>query len=165
VALLDPSRQEIAEYAEYVAHIERVARQVGMRWRHETTGEPAVDLRIHDNFPEVVGAYLQYDVLLVNALFDGMNLIAKEGPLVNARHGVLILSENAGAHAELGEFAITINPFDLQEQADAIATALELPEEERRRRADGLRQQVRANDVGRWIERQLADLDALAAAR
>ncbi len=63
-------------------------------------------------------------MLLVNAIFDGMNLIAKEAPLVNDRDGVLILSENAGADPELGEFALTVNPFDIQEQADAIHTAL-----------------------------------------
>ena len=57
-----------------------------------------IDLRISDNFPQAVAAYKHYDVLLVNAIFDGMNLIAKEAPLVNERDGVLILSENAGAH-------------------------------------------------------------------
>ena len=69
-----------------------------------------IDLRISDNFPEAVAAYKHYDVLLVNALFDGMNLIAKEAPLINERDGVLILSENTGAHVELGRFALTREP-------------------------------------------------------
>jgi trehalose 6-phosphate synthase len=75
-------------------------------------------------------------------MFDGMNLIAKEGPLVNERHGVSLLSENTGAHEELGEFALSVNPFDIQEQADAIHHALTMSAEERSRRAEGLKQIV-----------------------
>ena len=67
-----------------------------------------------------MAAYKQFDVLFVNPIFDGMNLIAKEGPLVNERDGVLVLSENAGAHEKLGEWALTVNPFDLEDQADAL---------------------------------------------
>jgi trehalose 6-phosphate synthase len=164
VALLDPSRQEIPEYAEYLGAIQRAARQVGERWL-DPDGHPAVDVRIHDNFPEVVAAYQHYDVLLVNALFDGMNLIAKEAPLVNMRQGVLILSENAGAHDELGDLALSVNPFDIQDQADAIAAALAMPADERARRAEGLAERVRRHDVREWVERQLDDLDALAGVR
>jgi trehalose 6-phosphate synthase len=109
-----------------------------------------------------VAAYKQYDVLLVNPIFDGMNLVAKEGPLVNERSGVVILSENAGAHAELGEWTLTVNPFDLEAQADALHEALVMPEPERRRRAEALAAFVREHDVEAWIEQQLADLDALA---
>jgi trehalose 6-phosphate synthase len=158
LALLDPSRQEIPEYAEYLGAIQRAAREVGERWA-DAEGTPAIDLRIHDNFPEVVAAYSQYDVLLVNALHDGMNLVAKEAPLVNARDGVLILSENAGAHAELGRHALSVNPFDVQEQADALAIALDMPAADRARRASAIRAQVRSHDVQRWIERQFEDLD------
>ena len=71
-----------------------------------------------------------YDLLMVNAMFDGMNLIAKEGPLVNERNGVSLLSENTGAHEELAEFALSVNPFDVQEQADAIHRALTMSAEE-----------------------------------
>ena len=75
--------------------------------------------------------------MMVNAMFDGMNLVAKEGPLVNERHGVSILSENTGAHEELGEFALSVNPFDVQELADAIHSALVMSPEARERRARG----------------------------
>ena len=130
-----------------------------------TTEPPPIDLRIHDNFPESVAAYRQYDVLLVNALADGMNLIAKEAPLVNARDGVLVLSETVGAHDELGPYAVSVNPFDIQGQADALHEALEMPEPERARRATALKAQVREHDVRAWLSRQLADLDALAPTR
>ncbi len=162
LVLLDPSRLEVPEYADYLAAIQRSARAVGERWA-SPDGTPAIDLRIHDNFPEAVAAYRQYDVLLVNALADGMNLIAKEAPLVNARDGVLVLSEFVGAHDELGQFAVSVNPFDIQSQADALAEALEMPAAERARRAAALQAHVREHDVRAWLTRQLADLDGLDA--
>ena len=161
LAKLDPSRQDIPEYAEYLGAIQRAARSVNDRF-YATGDWQAVELRISDNFTEAVAAYAEYDVLLVNAIFDGMNLVAKEAPLVNDRDGVLILSENAGAHPELGPFALTINPFDLQEQADAIHAALVMPAAERHRRIEGLRAQVREHDIGHWVD---ALMDDLALAR
>jgi trehalose 6-phosphate synthase len=161
LAKLDPSRQDIPEYAEYLGAIQRAARTVNDRFY--TTGEwQPVELRISDNFPEAVAAYAEYDVLLVNAIFDGMNLVSKEAPLVNERDGVLILSENAGADPELGPFALTVNPFDIQEQADAIHTALTMPATERHRRIEGLRAQVREHDIAHWVS---ALMDDLAVAR
>ncbi len=153
LALLDPSRQDIPEYAEYVGAIQREARRVNDRY------DGAIDLQIGDNFHRSVAAYKQYDVLLVNAIFDGLNLVAKEAPLVNTRNGVLVLSENTGAHEELGEWAITVNPFDVQGQADAIHEALELAEDERARRLEAIRAHVREHDLAAWIEAQLAGLE------
>jgi len=157
LALLDPSRQDIPEYAEYLGAIQREARRVNDRFQHE--GWTAIDLQIADNFHQSVAAYKQYDVLLVNAIFDGLNLVAKEAPLVNTRNGVLVLSENTGAHEELGEWAVTVNPFDVAGQAEAIHTALELSEDERRRRLEAIRAQVREHDLAAWIAAQLAGLE------
>jgi len=156
LALLDPSRQDIPEYAEYLGAIQREARRVNDRFA--TAGWLPIDLRIADDFATSVAAYKQYDVLLVNAVFDGLNLVAKEAPLVNKRDGVLVLSENAGAHDELGEFALSVNPFDLAGQADAIHRALELPESERRERIEGIRARVREHDVGAWLDAELPAL-------
>ena len=153
LALLDPSRQDIPEYAEYVGAIQREARRVNDRYNG------AIELSMEDNFHRSVAAYKQYDVLLVNAIFDGLNLVAKEAPLVNTRNGVLVLSENTGAHEELGEWAITVNPFDVQGQADAIHEALELAEDERVRRLEAIRAHVREHDLAAWIAAQLAGLE------
>jgi trehalose 6-phosphate synthase len=161
LALLDPSRQEIPEYAEYLGAIQREARRVNDRFQQ--SGWRPIDLRIADDFPLSVAAYKQFDVLLVNAIFDGMNLVAKEAPLVNQRDGVVVLSENAGAHAELGEWAVTINPFDVQGQAEGIARALELDSDERRSRLRAIREQVRTHDLNRWTDTLLAALDRVAA--
>jgi trehalose 6-phosphate synthase len=89
-----------------------------------------------------------------------MNLVAKESVVINEKNGVLILSENAGAHEELGEHAITVNPFDLDEQADAIHEALTMPGEERRRRAEALRETVASNTIEDWVEAQMKDVEA-----
>jgi trehalose 6-phosphate synthase len=160
LALLDPSRQNIPEYAEYLAAIEREARRVNDRFQQP--GWRPIDLQIEDNFAKSVAAYKQFDVLLVNAIFDGMNLVAKEAPLVNTRDGVVVLSENAGAHAELGDWALTVNPFDVEGQADAIVEALALDVEDRRRRLHAIRAHVRSHDLNAWVDSLLAALDRIA---
>ncbi len=160
LALLDPSRQDIPEYAEYLGAIEREARRVNDRFQQQ--GWTPVELRIEDDFPRSVAAYKQFDVLLVNAIFDGMNLVAKEAPLINTRDGVVVLSENAGAHAELGDWALTVNPFDVAGQAEAIHEGLTLDQDERHRRLESIRAHVRAHDVNEWLDLQLAALDRVA---
>jgi trehalose 6-phosphate synthase len=161
LALLDPSRQDIPEYAEYLGAIQREARRVNDRFQ-ENHWMP-IDLQIEDDFPKSVAAYKQFDVLLVNAIFDGLNLVAKEAPLVNERDGVVVLSDNTGAHAELGEWALSVNPFDVDDQAEAIHRALEMEPGERRRRIDAIRRHVREHDVSAWIDAQLVALDRVAA--
>src|SRR3954470_1040725 len=156
LALLDPSRQDIPEYSEYLGAIQREARAVNDRFQHD--GWTPIDLRVADNFAQSVAAYKQYDALLVNPVFDGLNLVSKEAPLVNARDGVLILSENAGSHEEIGEWALSVNPFDVYGQAQAIHEALTLPAEERHVRIEATRAHVREHDLAAWIAAQLADL-------
>ncbi len=155
LARLDPSREQVPQYVAYRAELERTVRAV------EERHPGSIQLEVADDFPRSVAAYKQYDVLLVNSVYDGLNLVAKEGPLVNRRHGVLVLSENAGAHEELGPWALTVNPSDVEGQARALHEALSMDEAERRRRAESLAAHVRANDVARWIDAELADLDDL----
>jgi trehalose 6-phosphate synthase len=162
LTLLDPSRQDIPEYSEYLAAIQREARAVNDRF--QTEGWTPIDLQVGDNFAQSVAAYKQYDALLVNAVFDGLNLVSKEAPLVNGRDGVLILSENTGSHEELGEWALTVNPFDVYGQAQAINEALTMAPEERRRRLEETRACVRRHDLAAWIAAQLADLDRVGVA-
>jgi len=157
LAKLDPSRQDIPEYAEYLGAVQREARRVNDRF--QGNGWVPIDLRIDDNFALAVAAYKQFDVLLVNAIFDGMNLIAQEASLVNERDGVVILSENTGAHEQIGEFAITVNPFDVSGQGVALFEALEMSAAERRSRIEGIRAHVREHDLVAWIDAQLGDID------
>jgi trehalose 6-phosphate synthase len=161
VAQLMPSRTDVPEYAEYLERIEAIVAVVNHR--HGTPDWMPIQLKLKDDLEEAVAAYKHYDVLLVNAMFDGMNLVAKEGPIVNERHGVSILSENTGAHEELGEYALSVNPFDIQELADSIHVALTMAPEERARRARGLQAIVTSRDPGDWIDDQLADIRKKAA--
>nr|MBA2522108.1 trehalose-6-phosphate synthase [Solirubrobacterales bacterium] len=158
IAHLQPSRQDVAEYQEYLERIEALVAVVNHR--HGTTDWMPIDLRIYENFHDAVARYKHFDLLIVNSLFDGMNLVAKEAPAVNTRDGVLMLSENTGSHEELGDCALSVNPFDIEEQAEAIHRALTMDIEERRERASGLRRIVDATDPGMWLDQQLADIGA-----
>ena len=156
IAHLQPSRQDVPAYEEYLERIEALVAVVNHR--HGTTDWMPIDLRIYENLPEAVARYKHYDLLMVNSIFDGMNLVAKEAPAVNQRYGVVMLSENTGSHEELGDCTLSVNPFDIQEQADTIYRALTMDAEERMLRARRLREIVDARDPGVWIDEQLADI-------
>jgi trehalose 6-phosphate synthase len=158
LAQLQPSRTDIPEYAAYMEAVGRTAEEVNER--HGTGSWRPIELFMEDNFPRSVAAYKNFDALLVNAVRDGMNLVAKESAVINEKNGVLILSENAGAHEELGEHALTVNPYDVDEQAEAIHAALTMPDKERERRARALRETVMNNTIDDWVEAQLKDIAA-----
>jgi trehalose 6-phosphate synthase len=163
IAHLQPSRQDVPEYAEYLERIEALVAVVNHR--HGTTDWMPIDLRIYENFYEAVARYKHYDLLVVNSIFDGMNLVAKEAPAVNQRDGVVMLSENTGSHEEIGEVCLSVNPFDIQEMADVIHRALTMEPEERSLRASRLREIVDGRDPGDWIDDQLADIRTKREAR
>jgi trehalose 6-phosphate synthase len=113
--------------------------------------------------PLAAAAYRRCDVLVVNAVADGMNLVAKEAVVVNERDMVLTLSEATGAHDELGRFALTLHPFDIAQQADVLHDALTMPAQERADRRGMAAAVVRHNDVARWLRMQLRELAGIAA--
>ena len=146
------------EYVEYLEKIEALVAVINHR--HGTTDWMPIDLRLRDDFEEAVALYKHFDLLLVNAMWDGMNLVSKEGPLVNTRNGMMILSENTGAHEELGDCALSVNPFDVQEQADAIYNALTAtPEERAPADGSGCARSSPSRTPADWIEDQLADIE------
>ncbi len=157
LARLQPSREDVEEY---VAYRERVMHLVAeINTRHGNTDWMPIDVRLEDNFPATLAAYRHYDALMVNAIFDGMNLVAKEGALVNIRDGVLILSENTGAFEEIGPLAVSVNPFDIEEQADAIYRALTMPGAEKALRAGVIRDVILGNSVDKWVTAQWRDIE------
>ncbi|RIK09315.1 MAG: hypothetical protein DCC49_06885 [Acidobacteria bacterium] len=101
-------------------------------------------------------ALRRYDVLLVNSIADVMNLVAREGPIANERYGALVISAQAGAADVLGDAALMVNPFDVSETAAAIARALSMAGDERRERAQSLRELASAHSPRAWLEAQLA---------
>ena len=159
LALLDPSRQAIPEYADYRAEIEQEAAVV------ERQHPGSLQLRIEDDFMESIAAYKQFDVLFVNALRDGLNLVAKEAPLINTRNGVVVLSANTGAFEELKDWVVPIDPFDVEGQAAALERALELPAEHRARWSTAIAKHVREHDLDRWSGALLEDLDRASTMR
>jgi trehalose 6-phosphate synthase len=158
VAITVPSRMDVVEYQDYLDDVSAVVGRINAKYANVETGWQPIHLIMGENYPRALAAMKWYDVLLVNSIIDGMNLVAKEGALLNERNGVLILSEGAGAVSQLGEHAIIIGPTDVEGTADALHRALTMPLEERRRRAEGLRSSVEADDVTKWFENQVADM-------
>jgi trehalose 6-phosphate synthase len=156
LAFLQPSRLDVEEYADYVGRIGAVVARVNAK--HARSGYAPIDLRLQEDFATAVAAYSLCDAVLVNSIADGMNLVAKEVVTVSSRNAVLCLSESTGAHAELGHFALTLNPFDIQQQADALYEALTMAPDERRQRREAAAEVVRTNDIGKWLDVQIADL-------
>jgi trehalose 6-phosphate synthase len=166
-AMLQKTRQNVTEYREYARQVVQVVRVINSRFGNDDW-QP-IRLEMREDINRAVAGYKQFDVLLVNPIYDGMNLVAKEGISVNRRGGALVLSENAGTHEELGEWALTINPFDVDATAQALHQALMMDPVERHRRAEKMREVVQQNDVARWISAQLQDIrdliEPLAARR
>ena len=154
VALAYPSRQNLPEYLAYRQEIEGMADRINRQWA--TPGWTPVLLDTDDDYPRSVAALQRYDVLLVNPIRDGLNLVAKEGPLVNDRHGVLALSREAGVWAELDGLALEVNPFDVAGTADVLADALSMSEPERRDHAGALRAAAAVRNPRDWLEDQVA---------
>jgi trehalose 6-phosphate synthase len=160
VMLLVPSRMEVDEYQNYLRDIMAEAGMINANFTNETW-QP-VSVILGNNYLRALAAMQIYDVLIVNPIADGMNLVAKEGALVNTRDGVLILSEHAGAFYELGDHAIVVSPFDVYSTAEALHQALTMPRDERETRAQALNAIVTKADVREWFANQLSDaVDAL----
>ncbi len=157
LALLDPSRQDIPEYADYVAAVEQEARALG----------DAVDLRIGDDFKRSVAAYKQFDVLFVNAGVRRVEPRFERGAVrEHARRHARSCSENAGSFEEIGEKgALRVNPFDVDMQAQVLYAALMMDDDERRHRLATIQAHVREHDVREWGELQMADLDRVRSVR
>ncbi|HEV8423938.1 MAG TPA: trehalose-6-phosphate synthase [Actinomycetes bacterium] len=155
-ALAYASRRDLPEYQAYTAEVKHAAEAINERFRTRTW-EPVV-LELKDNYPRALAAMAAADVLIVNPVWDGMNLVAKEGPTVSRRDQVLILSRNAGAADDLGEGALLVNPFDTAELAEAIATAVAMPPDERAKRAALLREGAVAMPPQEWFRAQRRDL-------
>jgi trehalose 6-phosphate synthase len=158
VAIMVPSRMEVLEYTNYLDDVSAIVVRLNAQYANVETGWQPIHLILGENYPRALAAMKRYDVLLVNTIIDGMNLVAKEGVLLNDRNGVLILSEGAGAVQQLGDDALIISPADIEGTADAIYQALTMTPTERRRRADNLRRAVEGDDVAKWFREQLWDL-------
>ena len=162
-AQLMPSRTDVPEYAEYLEKIEALVAVVNHR--HGTPDWMPIDLKLRDDLDEAVASYKHYDVMMVNAMFDGMNLVAKEGPAgQRAPRRLDPVARTPAPTRSSASSRSRVNPFDVQELADAIYSALMMSPEARERRARGLKEIVTSRDPGDWIDEQIADIRAKAGA-
>ena len=129
--------------------------------RFQTGGLEPITVLYGNDRHRAVAAMGLYDVLLVNPVADGMNLVSKEGPVVNRQDGVLVLSTTTGSHRQMNEGAVSIDPMDVEGTAEAMHQALTMPEAERTRRAETLRKAVERDDSSLWLNRQIEDLLSL----
>jgi len=150
VARLTPTRGSLAEYLGYRQEVDRTAARVNERWARDDWQPIVIDDR--DDYERSVAAFIRYDVLFVNPVKDGLNLVAKEGPLVNDRAGVLCLSPEAGSADELGEAAVAVHPYDIAQAAVALHDALVMPDAERHARAQRLRELVARHTPRSWLD-------------
>ena len=159
LAFLVPSRTHIRQYQRYMEEIQYVIQEINNTFG--TDGWQPVSTFIENNYTQAIAGMKLYDVMLVNSVIDGMNLVAKEGPIVNNRGGVLILSETTGAHKQLSAGALSVAPSDIEGTTEAMYQALTMSAEERERRAATLAQIIEKEDVTHWICCQLEDVKDL----
>jgi trehalose 6-phosphate synthase len=153
-----PSRHDLPEYREYTAAVMRIAREIEDEFGTDHW-EPLL-LSVDDDFPRSLAAYALADVLVVNPVRDGMNLVAKEAPVISERDVALVLSREAGACDALGPYAVSVNPYDVSGTARAIDQALRLEPAERARRRTALAALAAEYPPTRWFADQIAALDA-----
>ncbi|MCM3886396.1 trehalose-6-phosphate synthase [Frankia sp. R82] len=153
-----PSRHNLPEYREYTEAVRRLAVEIDDEFA-EDDWRP-LHLEVTDDYPRSIAALSLAEVLVVNPVRDGMNLVAKEGAALSRRDAVLVLSREAGAYAEMGRAALVVNPFDVQATATALHTALVMPAAERRRRAVELAAVAGRLPPRTWFTDQLAALTA-----
>jgi trehalose 6-phosphate synthase len=157
LAFAYPSRSAVPEYRAYTEQVRQIAAEIIAEFGTPDWNPLILDVK--DDYPRSLAACVLADVLLVNPIRDGMNLVAQEGPVLSERGCALVLSREAGAAATLDGDALLVNPYDVSETAAALHRALAMPDAERRRRADALAAAAAASPPARWLGDQLASLD------
>lgn len=157
VAYLNPSRESLADYLAYRSEVEQAASFVNER--HGRPGWQPVILDMRDDFSRSLAAYQRYDALLVNPIRDGLNIVAKEGPILNRNDGVLCLSRDAGAFDELAPAALAVHPYDIAQTAAVLYRALTMSGHERRKLAEDAHAIASARRPKDWLDDLLAHAD------
>ncbi|MFN0073137.1 MAG: trehalose-6-phosphate synthase [Chloroflexota bacterium] len=159
LAFLVPSRTSVPQYKSYLEETRRLVAEINER--HGTKHWKPIEVIYEDNYVQALAGMSLADVMMVNPIIDGMNLVAKEAPIVNSRDAVMILSEGAGAFEQLQDGVLAVAPADIEGTVKALEQALAMPVEERARRAALLRAEVEHNDISMWLYQQLRDLAML----
>ena len=159
MTFLVPSRTHIRQYKRYMDDIRRIIDDINAQYG--TPEWQPVKPYFENNYTQAIAGMKVYDALLINSVIDGMNLVAKEGPLVNSRDGALILSETTGAYQQLKHGALTVSPADLEGTMQAMYQAITMSGDERKRRATAMTESIRREDISHWLVSQIEELAQL----
>lgn len=154
-----PTRQQIKEYCDYRDENYRIIDSINERYSKD--GWKPIEQVFKADYNLVTAAFKHYDCLLVNPIVDGLNIVAKEGPIVNENNGVLIMSNGAGSYEELKDYSIIVNAYDISQTADAMYRAIMMSQEERARLIQGLKRIVNERNVYIWMQEQFNDIRKL----
>lgn len=156
LAFAYPSRSELPAYRAYTARVDELAAEINAEFRTPDWDPLILDVR--DDYPRSLAACGLADVLLVNPIRDGMNLVAQEGPILSERGCALVLSREAGAASLVGEAALLVNPYDVSATASALHAGLIMPAAERQRRSAAIAGAAAARAPRRWLAEQVEAL-------
>jgi trehalose 6-phosphate synthase len=159
LAFLVPSRSHIKQYQRYMQEVEQIISEVNEKFG--TDEWKPIEVFYENNYTQAIAAMKLYDVLLVNPIIDGMNLVTKEAPIVNYNDGVLIISDTAGAYSQLKDGTWAVSPSDVEGTARALYQAVTASKEDRSKWANILKDKVEQEDIANWIDRQIDDISAM----
>ena len=159
LAFLVPSRTHIRQYQRYLEEIQQIIEQINRNFGKDDW-QP-IRAFMENNYTQAIAGMKLYDVLLVNTIIEGMNLVAKEGPVVNTQDGVLVLSESSGAHHQLAEGALSVSPTDIEGTMETLYQAIQMSPEERKQRSSTLTKAIQEEDLNHWIVQQFEDIGKL----
>ena len=159
LAFLVPSRTHIRQYQRYMDEIQQLIQQINGKFG--TPGWQPIVPFIENNYTQAIAGMKLYDVLLVNTIIEGTNLVAKEGPVVNTRDGVLVLSSSSGVYRQLADNSLSVSPTDIEGTMEALYQAITMSPEERKKRAANLSDSICREDINHWIYQQMHDISRL----
>ena len=158
-AFLVLSRTHIRQYQRYMDEINEITNKINDRYGTDTW--KPIQIFLENNYSQAIAGLKLYDVLLINTIIEGMNLVAKEGPIVNSRDGVLVLSESCGAYPQLKDHVLAVSPTDIQGTMDALFQGLNMATSERRQKSKDLYESISKEDINAWLCSQLEDIGNL----
>lgn len=153
-ASFSPTRAGVADYGRYRAEVEMAIAEINARWGNDDwTPIYAV---IENNYPQAIAVLRRYDALLVNPIRDGLNLVASEGPIVNERNGLVLLSREAGVFDEMAGIATEVHAYDITQTAQAMSDSIDMETEQRNEVAADLLDIATSRNPRMWLDEQLA---------
>ena len=159
LAFLVLSRTHIRQYQRYMDEINEITAKINDSYGTDTW--KPIQIFLENNYSQAIAGLKLYDVLLINTIIEGMNLVAKEGPIVNSRDGVLVLSESCGAYHQLKDHVLAVSPTDIHGTMEALFQGITMPPSERRQNAKNLYDSISKADINDWLLSQLEDISNL----